>query len=213
MNIHNVKKAGKTASKDWVNAAREALIENGIGGVGLRSLAKTLGVTSGNFYWHYKNQQSLYDALLREWIASNVVPFFSLHDSAIEEPREQYLALAYAWILSPEFDPEFDVAIREWSRTEPKVKRLLRAIDHKRMRLYYDIFLKFGHDPHSATVRSRTMYWHQIGYYSMKIEEPIQDRLMLVPYYAFMFTGDSWLSNCVTADEVERALIAFQRHC
>ena len=103
-------------------------------------IARALDVTPGSFYWHFKNRPALYDALLRNWLASNVVPFFALYEEAIDDPREQYLALAYAWVLSPDFDPEFDVAVRDWGRSSPKVERLLRTIDYKRIALYEDLF-------------------------------------------------------------------------
>lgn len=213
MNKRMVKANGgrTTSAIDWVGAAREFLISKGIAEVKVEPIARALNVTPGSFYWHFKNRPALYDALLRNWLASNVVPFFALYNEAVDDPHEQYLALAYAWVLSSDFDPAFDVAVRDWGRSTPKVNRLLRAIDRKCIALYEDLFARFGQEPRDAAVRARAMYYHQIGYYAMRIEEPLDDRLMLVPHYAAMFTGVDLMADCQTAQDVRSRLTGFRR--
>lgn len=213
MNEMNIKtsRSGAISSRQWITIAREFLIDKGIAGVKVEPLARALNVTPGSFYWHFKNRPALYDALLRNWLAHNVSPFFELYDEALNDPKEQYLALAYAWILSVKFDPAFDIAVREWGRSSKKVNRLIRIVDHKRISLYENLFIKFGQTPQEAAVRARAMYYHQIGYYAMHIEEPLDKRLLLVPHYAMLFTGTNIFGNCNTADTIHTKLSGFKR--
>lgn len=44
-------KSERLRREDWILAAREALIKEGITGVSLRKLATSLGATTGAFYW------------------------------------------------------------------------------------------------------------------------------------------------------------------
>lgn len=199
------------SSSDWVAAARRFLIDKGINAVKVEPIARTLGVTPGSFYWHFKNRPALYDELLRNWLENNVTPFFALYREAEEDPVEQYLALAYAWVLSPVFDPTFDVAVREWGRSSPKVNRLLRGINHKRLVLYENLFTQFGHSQNAAAVRARAMYYHQIGYYAIQAEDTLEDRLLLIPHYAQLFTGVDIFANCKTPEEVRFKLVNFKR--
>ena len=60
-------------------------------------------------------------------------------------------------------------------------------------------------------MRAKAMYYHQIGYYAMRIEGALDERLLLVPHYAKMFTGDDWLIDCQTADQVRERLIGYKR--
>ena len=199
------------SAADWVAASRKRLVQKGISEVKVEPLAKYLGVTPGSFYWHFKNRQSLYRALLCDWLKSNVAPFNQTFDLAEENPREQYLAMAYVWVLCPDFDPALETAIREWSKTSKLVARLIRHVDANRIGLYQGIFEDFGHSTTSAFVRARTMYFHQIGYYSMKVEEDFDARLLLLPYYAEIMTGDPWFLDCKTAEGVRKALEGFRR--
>lgn len=194
-----------------MQASRSFLVNKGISGVKVEPIARELGVTPGSFYWHFDNRKALHRALLKNWLSSNVTPFFSVLEEAEDNPRAQYLALAYVWVLSPQFDAKLDVAIREWGKNSKLVARLMRIIDHKRIALYQWIFEGFGHEPMSALVRARTMYYHQIGYYTLDVEETSDERLMQIPHYAEIIAGDAWLKTATTPESVQSLLINFPR--
>ena len=46
-------------------------------------------------------------------------------EDAAESAQAQYLALAYVWVLSPQFDAPLDVAIREWGKTSKLAARTI----------------------------------------------------------------------------------------
>src|SRR2546423_8402349 len=54
---------------DWMRAARLALLHSGPDGVRVEPLARTLGVTKGGFYWHFRDRADRLDALVVEWEA------------------------------------------------------------------------------------------------------------------------------------------------
>lgn len=204
-------KSGSISAQDWIDASRGVLIKRGISAVKVEPLAKQLGVTPGSFYWHFKNRDALYRELLKDWLSSNVHPFFEALDEAVECPKAQYLALAYVWVLSPQFDAPLDVAVREWGKTSKLAARTMKFVDLKRISLYQWVFEGFGHDPISALVRARTMYFHQIGYYAMRVQEDPDERLLQIPHYAEIIAGDPWLKELDTPEAINDALTNFPR--
>ena len=68
-------KAGSITADDWVAASRKMLIKRGISDVKVEPLARELGVTPGSFYWHFQNRDALYRALLKQFLATNVLPY------------------------------------------------------------------------------------------------------------------------------------------
>lgn len=50
---------------------------------------------------------------------------------------------------------------------------------------------RFGYSTDSALVRARTMIYTQIGYISMQVREPEEQRLALMPDYVEVFTGQA----------------------
>lgn len=55
------------SADDWASAALDAIADNGVEGLAVERLARTLGVTKGSFYWHFANRGSLLEAALRLW--------------------------------------------------------------------------------------------------------------------------------------------------
>src|SRR6266480_8135100 len=52
---------------DWMRVARLALLHSGPDGVRVEPLARSLGVTKGSFYWHFRDRRDLLEQLLVEW--------------------------------------------------------------------------------------------------------------------------------------------------
>jgi AcrR family transcriptional regulator len=52
---------------DWIAAAMDALVEDGIGAVAVEPLAARLGTTKGSFYHHFASRDALITAALEEW--------------------------------------------------------------------------------------------------------------------------------------------------
>ncbi|MFM2303629.1 MAG: hypothetical protein RLZZ135_1039, partial [Cyanobacteriota bacterium] len=66
-----VKTNPKLGRQDWVQAAIETLIEKGADAVKVDVIAKSLKITRGSFYWHFKNLDDLLAAIIQEWQAVN----------------------------------------------------------------------------------------------------------------------------------------------
>jgi AcrR family transcriptional regulator len=53
--------------EEWVEAALAAWLSGSLADVAVESLARTLGVTKGSFYWHFRDREELVDAVLATW--------------------------------------------------------------------------------------------------------------------------------------------------
>ncbi|WCB92695.1 hypothetical protein DSM104299_01393 [Baekduia alba] len=79
----------------WEAAALDALERGGLGALAVEPLARTLGVTKGSFYWHFKTRQDLIAATVARWERLHVDgPLERL--AQVEDPRERLLALLAA---------------------------------------------------------------------------------------------------------------------
>src|SRR5690606_27938303 len=107
-------------TEDWIKLAKTLLIKDGIGGVKVDRLAKMAGVTRGGFYYRFKSLQGLLDALLNHWRATNHQPMIDALTVA-GTPAERFQSLIRLWIEERDYDPDYDAAIRGWSRVSPPV--------------------------------------------------------------------------------------------
>lgn len=121
---------------DWLKAARITLLKGGVEAVRVEKLARTLHVTKGSFYWHFKDREELLDLLLEEWEGemAEIVPRLGRGSA-----RETLLTLVRLLVerarLSEEGDVPSDAAIFAWATVSPDVARRVDRAEQKRINL------------------------------------------------------------------------------
>ncbi len=174
--------------EDWISFARKVLVTSGIDDVKVDVLARRMKVTRGSFYWHFASRQDLLDALLDDWEANNRREIEVIR-SLVAAEGDALLELFRVWLGEDPSFPAFDIAIRVWARKTPAVSKLVRKIDEAWIALLQDQLERDGMKPPESFVRARIMYFHQVGYFALSIDEDIAERATLAPYYYQALTG------------------------
>jgi hypothetical protein len=102
---------------------------------------------------------------------------------------KEFRAFSRLWIDEKEYSPAWDAAIRDWARTSPKVSRVVRRVDDRRIQVLHRVFLDLGYDDPEAFIRARVTYYHQVGYYALGVSESHRERMGLMPYYLRVLAG------------------------
>ena len=182
--------AGWRGSPDlWLQAAYDALIENGVDAVRILPLAKTLDISRTSFYWFFKDREELLDALIGRWRKKNTGALLRQTDAYAETIEEAVLNIFDCWLSRDLFDPAFEFAVRSWALQSVQVEEEVRAADALRLEGLSRMFERFGFDRAISDVRARTIYLVQIGYISMRTQEQTAVRLARIPHYVEAFTG------------------------
>jgi len=173
---------------DWIGAALSVLIEHGIEAVQITALARKLNVTRGSFYWHFEGRRDLLKALLAEWRARNSgVMLDALAQS--DSLETGILDLFSVWVDHTRFDPKLDQAVRDWARRDGALSEALREEDDARVAAIAAFFERFWYAPTEAFVRARVIYFTQLSFYALGIDEPMQSRVGYLDAYFLCFTG------------------------
>jgi AcrR family transcriptional regulator len=189
----------KVRKEAWLEAAKQALIEESIGSVKVDRLAKRLNITRGSFYHYFKNAKALLDELLEYWRLNNR---FITDDMDLSSPESARLALIHTadeLVHEQHFDPQFDLAIREWARISKPVASVVSATDDNRLRELRAIFQAMGYPIVKARIRAKIFYMHQIGYYSLGMAETTQEREENIEHYLEVLGGDLFLEQDLAA--------------
>jgi hypothetical protein len=83
------------------------------------------------------------------------------------------------------------------------VRRVIDRADAARLAALSDMFARHGYDPEEAEIRARVLYFMQIGYYTLDLAEPLEERLRRVPGYLKSFTGVEPRPEELTAFEAD----------
>lgn len=180
----------RLAAADWVDAALGMLRENGIEAVQITAISRRLGVTRGSFYWHFDSREDLLAALIEEWRARNTgVMVGATADTATLD--DGILALFSVWVDHSRFDKRLDFAVRDWARHDPALRRTVKAEDTARVETVAALFERHGYARTEAFIRARVIYFTQISYYALNVEEDeaMTERLGYLEAYFRCFTG------------------------
>lgn len=123
----------KLTRHDWITAAEKALRAGGPFAVRVEPIARSLGVSKGSFYWHFKDLRALIEALWSTWrdeaLARNA---HEAGNGALPVTR------LIEWVNGEDVcdDDMFattEAALRSWALTEPELARMVREVDYARI--------------------------------------------------------------------------------
>ena len=173
----------------WLAAAKEALVEEGIGAVEIGKLARRLDATRGGFYWFFNSRDTLLKELLAHWERTNTQAFKAVLKNTQQSGIEKFQAIAEIWVTEKSYSPAWDAAIREWARVSKSVAQVVSRVDNERIGILKRVFREMGCDAEEAFIRARISYFHQIGYYALGVHESLGRRKRLLPLYIRYLTG------------------------
>ncbi|AFQ50347.1 TetR/AcrR family transcriptional regulator [Burkholderia cepacia] len=173
----------------WLDAATESLLEGGVEFVRILPLAKKLNLSRTSFYWFFRDREELLATLLARWKAKNTDNWLARTEAYADTISEAVLNVFDCWFDDAIFDNRYEAAIRSWGQQAPEIATELADADAKRIAALTAMFERFDYAPVEAQVRARTMYLTQLGYVSMKMTEPMDERMARIATYAEVFTG------------------------
>lgn len=181
--------AARTSKADWLKCAVALLIAGGIEQVKVRTIAQSLGVSRSSFYWFFKSRQDLLDQILDFWLETNTRPLIERAERPADTACRSVLHIFECWVAEDLFDPRLDIAVRDWARRSKRVRGVVDRGDEKRVTALTAMFERHGYASEDAFIRARVLYFMQVGYYSLAVEEPIETRLAYLAAYLRCFTG------------------------
>lgn len=179
----------KVTREDWLRVAMDLLVSDGVSEVKVLTIGNRLEVSRSSFYWYFKSRKDLLAQLLAEWERTNT----GILIAAAETPAPTITAALntfFRCIIDPDgFNHQLDFAVREWARRDGAVRRVIDRSDNARTDALARMFMRYGYDPAEADIRARVLYYQQIGYYALELNETVEERLSRVRLYLYAFTG------------------------
>ncbi len=173
----------------WLDAAYDSLICSGIDSVRIMPLSQRVKLSRTSFYWFFRDRDALLKALLERWKSKNTRNLVQQSEAYAESISEAILNVFDCWLDQRLFDSRFEFAVRNWAQRSGDVAAEIAAADNTRLEALKSMFIRFGHKPLAADVRSRTIYLTQIGYISMQTSESLATRMARIPSYVEIFTA------------------------
>lgn len=148
----------------WIDAATDALAEQGLSGIRVETLAKVLNVTKGSFYWHFANRDALQQAVLERWRDGRIKDIVKQTECRPGAERAQIEHVLSVYSLSrSRRGMRIELAVRDWASRDARVATIVRAVDATRFARARDLFLRCNMPPEEAASRSILLYAYVFG--------------------------------------------------
>lgn len=149
---------------EWVEAAIDVLAEQGVQGMRVEVLAKNFGVTKGSFYWHFKDRQDLFTAVLQTWRDGRIRDIDKQTVATPGSEREQLLHLIDVYgATRNRRGISIELAVREWARRDAEAASVVEEVDNWRLDCTRKLFVARGVSDDEAKSRSLLLYAYVFG--------------------------------------------------
>ena len=156
----------RLSREDWIDAALQALADDGPSGVAVERLAARLQTTKGSFYWHFKNREELITEALATWERTDT-------DAVIEEMNEisdPVERLRIGTVMATEYEEEENPDVRLLpSASDPVVGEFVKRVQRKRLDFLAQVFREAGFAPAESRLRGRLAYSLALGWHHQRL--------------------------------------------
>ena len=167
----------RLSREDWLKAALQKMRQDGIEGIKVAPLASRLGVTTGSFYWHFRNRRELLHALLDFWERT-------MTEAAIEEARqfegspEDRILFLMKRVMVDDLAGH-DLPIWHWAQSDAGAGTVFQRALDKRFAFATWMFLQAGFSQQQAEIRGRMMVVYLMGE-STLVSDSVSGRMDLI---------------------------------
>ncbi len=158
------KTAGDHLTRDkWLDAAFSAAVKGGFSEIKVLSISQDLGVTRGSFYWHFKSQAELVDALVERWREKQFSSFEQVSKAFVDDARTDLLLIfrqAIAFLTPNTGELEFGMAMRAYARNHPAIAQRINEVDRRLTQIIAERYSLAYPDPVQA--RQRGVIFHLV---------------------------------------------------
>ena len=117
-------------AKRWLAEGKRRFANEGIKGININEMAKSIGVAKSSFYFMFKNQQVYWKELLKYWEIEGTYQITE-RVSVIDDPKAKFRKLMELALDNNEND-RFLFMLRPYAQVNPEAKRVLSRIENFR---------------------------------------------------------------------------------
>ena len=155
----------------WTQAALVALRRGGPAAIRVETLARTLGVSKGSFYWHFADRKALVEAAIAEWEAQSTAAIIGESERGATAVDKLRRLLA---TVSPTFEraqPPGELLLYLQAEQEG-VQASVERVVARRLDYVTDLLVDLGVDRREARRRAALALTVTVGMHQLHIGAP-----------------------------------------
>ncbi len=149
--------------EDWIKLGYGLFSEQGVSGIIVEKMAKTLKINKSSFYWHFKTKNDFIDELIQYWIDLETERIIRTTDSikAGLEKFKSHINLIYKQDLYW----DFNFFLKQYARKEKRIQAIIDKVDTQRLMFAQNLLEEMGYSEEDANIKAKVLHKHYIGYH------------------------------------------------
>jgi AcrR family transcriptional regulator len=146
--------------EEWLSRALEVIASEPHGKLRIHELVKSLGVTRGSFYWHFKDREDFVRSIAEfydRWSTDQVIEAIRSES----HPKDRLRALMN-YVFEHRMG-RYEMAIHAWAFQEPSVAAALAISENNRLGFIRSVFRELGFEGSELETRVRAF----VGYMNL----------------------------------------------
>ena len=157
--VYGFSMAKRLSKSDWLDHGLAALAASGLNALKADPLAKSLKVSRGSFYWHFRDIDAFHSALLARWRARAADDIIA-DIEAVSSGGDRLKLLMRRALQS---DNNLECAVRSWATQDSKAAKVVVSVDRRRLAYLVELLSDAGVPERNVRARAVVIYWSYLG--------------------------------------------------
>lgn len=181
-----MKKAPTRLSREeWLHRALDLFAKEGKVKLRIDPLVKSIGVTKGSFYWHFKDRKDFIVSLSKYWVDYSTSQIVKIVKQQRGDAKKRLFVLMKA-VFEKDVG-RYDLTMRAWAASNPEVARIVRKSDQQRIATVSKLFHEMGFRGKELKGRTDAFFCYMAGSHIYKIKSK-RDELQYLKWKHTFFT-------------------------
>lgn len=166
----------RLSAEDWLDHSLGVLAAEGFTSLKADTLAKSLGVSRGSFYWHFEDLAAFHAAVLQRWLEVSVLAVVKKLEAEGFDPAERLRMLVE---VAAAGDRKLERAVRAWAFSDPNVSEAVAMVDEQRLAYIGDLLRQAKVKKRDIDGRALLLYLTSVGYSMISAVDPAAERKVI----------------------------------
>jgi AcrR family transcriptional regulator len=160
----------------WLKEGKRRYANDGIRGINIKEMSKSLRVAKTSFYFHFNTKQEYLKHLYNYWIEDGSIRIINAI-SVIDDPHARFKKL-FELALSNIENEKFLFQMRDYAQSCKYTASVLKKVENKRLKLLSNILIEMGYSKSLAMKTAKDIYIFTLGYYEFYKNNRITPKLV-----------------------------------
>ena len=173
-----IKKNKKHTRELWLQKSLDVISGQGFGRLVIDNIVKSMGVTKGSFYWHFKDRNDFLENLVTYWDESFTKNVMLHIGEAKGDASERLLELMI--FVTRKRLARYDTAILALAHNEPHVSNQIAEVFESRIKFVASLLAEMGCKGLDLELRSRMIVTFMSQEQNILSRKPIKEQVRLI---------------------------------